>query len=424
VAQLAGAELDVRLLVDHRERLVAQRTWLINDLRWGLHDLWPEFEIPPRALIGPTWQDRVGRRLTRAEQSARVRIARDELRRIRELARSIQALEAELAPIVLQLTPGLLAERGCGVLTAAKLIGEIAGIDRFATDAKLARLSGAAPIPASSGRTDRHRLDRGGTRQINCALHRLAISKGRLDPETAAYLARKQAEGKTRREALRCLKRHLARRVFRLLQPPAAPQTALTPIGERPAVISTSGRTIHCNTPTGSSLARGDSEGDYHPHRYDRGGHLLPSPAGGRQVIAVERHHEHESRQHLSRGARPLRGRAAGINHDPRDASETGYDRGNVRLLAPLEVREHGWHRVAASRSSTPTCHGGFLPVYPDDRPTRDGDRDRASRRRGGSGPGLEWQRARLGIGGVVRRDSGRPPTAYWVPHRPGRAAF
>ena len=80
--------------------------------------------------------------------------------------------------------------------TAAKLIGEIAGIGRFASDAKLARLAGSAPIPASSGRTHRHRLDRGGNRQLNCALHRLAISKGRLDPDSAAYIARKQAEGK------------------------------------------------------------------------------------------------------------------------------------------------------------------------------------------------------------------------------------
>src|SRR3954469_25488935 len=80
VAQLAGPELDVRLLVDHRERLVAQRTALINDLRWGLHDLWPEFEIPERALIRGCWQERVGGRLTRAEQTTRVHIARDELR--------------------------------------------------------------------------------------------------------------------------------------------------------------------------------------------------------------------------------------------------------------------------------------------------------------------------------------------------------
>jgi transposase len=81
IAQLAGRELDVRLLVDHRERLVAQRTRLINDLRWGLHDLWPELEIPPRALISARWHDLVGGRLARASQTTRVRIARDELRR-------------------------------------------------------------------------------------------------------------------------------------------------------------------------------------------------------------------------------------------------------------------------------------------------------------------------------------------------------
>jgi transposase len=133
------------------------------------------------------------------------------------------------------LAPRLLAEPGCGTLTAAKLIGEIAGIGRFPSDAKLARLAGAAPIPVSSGRTDRHRLDRGGNRQLNCALHRLAVNKGRLDPHAAAYLARKQAEGKTRREALRCLKRYLARRVWQLLQPAHEPVV--------PAI------TIHCNTP-------------------------------------------------------------------------------------------------------------------------------------------------------------------------------
>jgi transposase len=251
VAQLAGAELDVRLLVDHRERLVAQRTALINDLRWGLHDLWPEFEIPERALIRRCWQERVAARLARAEQTTRVRIARDELRRIRELTRAIDALEREIAPLVAELAPRLLAERGCGVLTAAKLIGEVAGVERFATDAKLARTAGSAPIPASSGRTDRHRLDRGGNRQLNCALHRLAVSKARLDPETAGYLARKQAEGKSRREALRCLKRHLARRIFKLLQP-SAPPAPSTPIGDRPPVIATAGRMIHCNTPAGT----------------------------------------------------------------------------------------------------------------------------------------------------------------------------
>jgi transposase len=253
VAQLAGPELEVRLLVDHRERLVGQRTALINDLRWGLHDLWPELEIPERALIRNCWQERVAGRLQRAEQAVRVRIARDELRRIRELTRAIDALERELAPLVARLAPRLLAERGCGVLTAAKLIGEIAGVTRFASDAKLARSAGSAPIPASSGNTKRHRLDRGGNRQLNCALHRLAVSKARLDPETAAYLARKQAEGNSRREALRCLKRHLARRVWRLLQPPppsSTPKSPTSPIAARPPGIPHPSVTIYCNTPT------------------------------------------------------------------------------------------------------------------------------------------------------------------------------
>ena len=177
-------------------------------------------------------------------------MARDELRRIRELTRTVDALQGELAVLVADLAPRLLAEQGCGVLTAAKLIGEIAGIARFATDAKLARIAGSAPIPASSGRTDRHRLDRGGNRQLNCALHRLAVTKGRLDPDTAAYLTRKQAEGKSRREALRCLKRHLARRVWKLLQPakpsPHPAVIAAPPTRPRKAL------TIHCNTPTGS----------------------------------------------------------------------------------------------------------------------------------------------------------------------------
>jgi transposase len=236
VAQLAGPELDVRLLVDHRERLVGQRTALVNDLRWTLHDLWPELQIPARALIGARWQERLAGRLARAQQTARVRIARDELRRVRDLTRSIDALRHELAELVTDLAPRLLAEPGCGTLTAAKLIGEIAGITRFSSDAKLARTAGTAPIPASSGRADRYRLDRGGNRQLNCALHRLAVNKGRYDPQTAAYLARKQAEGKTRREALRCLKRHLARRVWQLLQPsPTPPNHTIT---------------LHCNTPT------------------------------------------------------------------------------------------------------------------------------------------------------------------------------
>jgi transposase len=220
-ARLAGAELEIRQLVVHRERLVDARTRLINELRWRLHDLWPDWEIPKRVLVGPSWQAKVARRLQRTEPSVRVRIGRDEIRRIRDLTRTINQLRDELASLVEQVAPQLLAERGLGVITAAKLIGEIAGIDRFTSDAQLARVAGCAPIPVSSGRTDRYRLDRGGNRQLNHAIHMLAVCKIRLDPQTAVYITRQRKRGKTNREAIRCLKRHLVRRIYNLLHDPS-----------------------------------------------------------------------------------------------------------------------------------------------------------------------------------------------------------
>src|SRR3954465_1757151 len=168
-AHLDGPELDLRLLVDHRERLVGHRVELNNTLLWHLHDLWPELRLPGGALFSKKWSTRIGRRLARAEQTMRVRIARDALRRLRELTLAINGLEREITALVAQLAPQLLAEPGFGPLIAAKLVGEIAGAQRFATPAKLARAAGVAPIPASSGNTQRQRLDRGGNRQINAA---------------------------------------------------------------------------------------------------------------------------------------------------------------------------------------------------------------------------------------------------------------
>jgi transposase len=224
-AHLDGPELDLRLLVDHRERLVGQRVGLNNTLRWHLHDLWPELVLPGGALFSAKWNTRIARRLARAEQTMRVRIARDELRRLRELTQTIRALEAEIAELVGRIAPQLLTEPGFGSLTAAKLVGEIAGAARFKSDAKLARAAGLAPIPISSGKTNRHRLDRGGNRQINAAIHRIAVTRARCHPQTRDYIARKLGEGKTNREAIRCLKRHLARRVWHLLQPGPADHT-------------------------------------------------------------------------------------------------------------------------------------------------------------------------------------------------------
>src|SRR4051812_3984191 len=226
-AQLDGAELDLRLVVDHRERLIRQRVAINNTLQWHLHDLWPELQLPGSSLFYGNWGPRTARRLARAEQTMRVRIARDELRRIRELSQTIKSLQREIARLVAAIAPQLLTEPGFGPLTAAKLVGEVAGASRFSTDAKLARAAGLAPVPVSSGKTNRHRLDRGGNRQINAAIHRIAVTRARCHPETQDYIARRRAEGKTTREAIRCLKRHLARRIWHLLQPPTPSEISL-----------------------------------------------------------------------------------------------------------------------------------------------------------------------------------------------------
>jgi transposase len=234
-AWLDERALELRLLVDHREDLVATRTRDQARLRWHLHDLDPTFTVPSRALDRAIWWRRVQARLDQQPRTVRVRIARELLEQIRQHTTRVRELERDITRLARAYAPRLLAERGCGPLTAAKLIGEIAGIERFASDAKLARTAGSAPIPASSGNRTRHRLDRGGNRQLNCALHRLAVNKGLWDPDSAAYLARKQAEGKTRKQALRCLKRHLTRRVWRLLRTPPPTQPAVQ---------------IHCSTPS------------------------------------------------------------------------------------------------------------------------------------------------------------------------------
>jgi transposase len=218
VASLEGASRQIRLLTDHRDDLVAERTRIQNRLRWHLHELCPELEIPAGGLDRPLWLDRLSRRLARLEQTTQVRISRELVTRCRELSKRAAELERELAVLVRAHAPALLELPGCGVLTAAKLVGETAGASRFASEARLAMHAGAAPLEASSGQRRRHRLNRSGNRQLNVALHRIAVTQGRSHPPARAYLARKEAEGRSRREALRCLKRQLVRTVYRTLR--------------------------------------------------------------------------------------------------------------------------------------------------------------------------------------------------------------
>ena len=187
-------------------------------LRWHLHELDPTLQVPLGGLDRAVRLERLSRQLARQEQTTQVRIARELLGRCRGLTRSAAELERELQAQTAAAVPRLLELPGCGALTAAKLLCEIGPIDRFRTDAQLARHAGVTPLDASSGKHQRHRLDRGGNCQLNCALHRIAVTQGRVHAPAKAYLERKRAEGKSRREAIRCLKRQLARTVYTILK--------------------------------------------------------------------------------------------------------------------------------------------------------------------------------------------------------------
>ena len=159
VASLDGPEREVRLLVDHREDLIATRTQDQNRLRWHLHELMPGDEPAPRSLDRGHVLAALDQRLA-DEPGVVGRLARELVVRIRELTTAIDGLEREIAGLVERLSPSLLALTGCGPLTAAKLIGESAGIGRFRSKAAFARHNGSAPVPVWSGNTVRHRLSR------------------------------------------------------------------------------------------------------------------------------------------------------------------------------------------------------------------------------------------------------------------------
>jgi transposase len=209
---------EIKLLVDHREDLVAERTRTQQRLRWHLHQLDPTYELPLRMLSRASHLERVGRWLARREQELQVRLARELVSTIRSMNRTIAELDRELEQRTTEVAPALLELPGCAAVTAAKLLAEIGPVDRFKSDAQPTRHSGVAPLEASSGKHQRHRHDRGGNRQLNAALYRIAITQARHHAPARDYLQRKRAEGKSRREALRCLKRLLVRVVFQTLK--------------------------------------------------------------------------------------------------------------------------------------------------------------------------------------------------------------
>jgi transposase len=212
-ATLDAPSRELRLLVDHREDLVGERTRIQNRLRWHIH------ELNPGAAAVRDISRKKGLDLLEAQLAGRpglvADLAREQLASIRALTDRINQLEREIIARTAELAPSLLTLPGCASLTAAKLLGQVGGASRFRSRAAFAMHNGTAPIPVWSGRADRFRLNRGGNRQVNTALHRIALTQARLDGAGKDYLAKRVSLGNTKREAIRALRRRISDEVYR-----------------------------------------------------------------------------------------------------------------------------------------------------------------------------------------------------------------
>jgi transposase len=185
-----------------------------------VHDLAPELAPAPRSLGSDRARTRLRAGLRALPASAGQRVALSQLARITALSAEITQLEKDLTALVTVLAPELLATPGVAGITAAKILGETGDIRRFRSPAAFARHNGTAPVPASSGtgHDGPHRLNRGGNRQLNAALHRIAVVQARCHPGAAALLERRgQDKHETRKASLRALKRHLSDVTYRAL---------------------------------------------------------------------------------------------------------------------------------------------------------------------------------------------------------------
>ena len=208
----------VRLLVDRREDLLQQRTGTTNRLLWRVHELDPRRSADGKPLKHAKHRRLLGEWLD-TESGLVAEIARDELDEIAQLSEKINALEKLIVDRVRSGGCSLVEIPGCAEITAAKIIGETANITRFKNEAAFARYIGVAPLPQWSGcSTGRMRMTRSGNRQINVALHRIALSQIRMDGPGRAYYRKRIAAGDPPASALRKLKRRVSRVVFTRLR--------------------------------------------------------------------------------------------------------------------------------------------------------------------------------------------------------------
>lgn len=217
--------MELRLLVDRREDLVMHRVATINRMLARVH------ELDPAYTHSSSWHWNRARETMRdwliPHTGLTAELARDEIAEIIAMSESIDAVSLRIGRLIRGVAPSLLDLRGCGELTAAKIVAETAGVHRFKSEAAFARLAGVAPVPHWSGDASvRLRPTRRGNRQLNSALHRIAVTQIRWDGLGKTYFERRLHDGDTRSQALRSLKRRLARVVFNRLradQPRPAP---------------------------------------------------------------------------------------------------------------------------------------------------------------------------------------------------------
>jgi len=201
--------------IDIRRAALCQLRALIVSAPDGLRE--PLRVLPPQALLRRCAVLRPGAHADPV-MSASALAMRALARRVLDVSAEARELERAIGAQVARIAPALLDELGVGPINAARLVLSWSHPGRIHSEAAFARLGGVAPIPASSGQLVRHRLNRGGDRQLNYALHAIILVRKRLDPATRAYIERRVSEGKSRRDATRCLKRFLARHLFRVLE--------------------------------------------------------------------------------------------------------------------------------------------------------------------------------------------------------------
>ena len=234
-----GDAADLRALLDYRGDLVTERGDLVNRVHMDLHGMFPGYHHQIPDLIGKTHLD-AAQLLLADDQRVRAEVTRRRLARIVAIGLEAASLKVRIAGLVADTGTSLTGIYGVGPIIAARFMAEVVDINRYPNRNAFASANGTAPLSASSGRTQRHRFNPGGNRRLNRCLYTIAITQIRADTEGRAYYLRKREAGKTKKEALRCLKRRLSDIVYSAMRRDAdgvdaASATRARPTANRPA---------------------------------------------------------------------------------------------------------------------------------------------------------------------------------------------